>query len=97
MAKRLGDDDGKAVDVVLDQHASNGHPSKVKAFVTTPDLAERVDRVQRLLHLLDQLPALDPPHDLVGKTLARIDQGAYMRPGRAAASTQTLPSEPHQA
>jgi hypothetical protein len=96
MAKRLGDDDRNAVDVVLDQHAADNGTS-AKLFVTQSNLAERVTRVQRLLRLLDRFSPLEPPPDLVNKTLSRISQETYMRPERLHQAPQALPSESHQA
>jgi hypothetical protein len=95
MTKRLGDDDRSAVDVILDQQADDGNPSG--AFVGQANLAQRVDRVQRLLHLLEQMPSLEPPADLVTKTLVRIEQEAYVQPGRMHHVPQALTSERHQA
>ena len=68
----LSPEDQKAVDVVLDHAAHAG--SSPMTRLTTAVSPRRVAVVSKLLHLLDQMPAVDPPINLLARTMARIDQ-----------------------
>ena len=70
--KKLQTEDSHAVDLLLDGQAVSLTDSGV--FVKSVDVEpQRVQTVKQILGLLKQLPAEDPPSDLVGKTIRRIN------------------------
>ena len=87
MTVRLRDEDRRAVDLLLDRAASgtgvspagagngngNGHHHAGAFTPASGDLQARVPAVQNVLQLLDMLPAEEPPQDLLGRTLRRLD------------------------
>jgi len=68
--KTLSLDDRKAVDIILD------HPpgDSVLKRLTTGVPSNRIAAVTRLLHLLNEMPEIDPPQNLVAKTMDHIDR-----------------------
>lgn len=66
---KLHETDRRAVDLFLDQAQSSvvsqGGPGYAASCTHT---SRRVRRVEMILSLLDELPAADPPPDLVKKT-----------------------------
>lgn len=87
----LGKEDRRAVDLLLDRSAraagngGNGNGKGHTVYASAdPTLGQRVARAQRLLQLLDLLPAGDPPADLVPRTLQFVEEfanrPALMRP-----------------
>lgn len=80
----LGQEDRRAVDLLLDRTATaasaNGaaHPVFAMADTTT---GNRVMRAQRLLSLLDQLPGEEPPADLIKRTLQFVEQSSQEQAG----------------
>jgi hypothetical protein len=84
---KLNDKDAHIVDLLLDRPSQN--PAAGGGFVKSLDLQpERVQTIQKVLSLLDGLPAEEPPVDLVARTLDRVDvaveAGARSRPPPAA-------------
>lgn len=78
MKPTLGQDDRRAVDLLLDRTATiagngNGHP--IYASTDQP-MGARIAGAQRLLKLLELMPDVDPPQDLVSRTLRLIDRAA---------------------
>jgi hypothetical protein len=88
----LSRDDRRAVDLLLDRSAraaGNGGNGSGKGHTvyasTDATLGQRIARTQRLLQLLELLPAGDPPADLLPRTLRYVEQfadrpAAAMRP-----------------
>lgn len=71
--KKLTREDRCALDLLLDGEVSNLSDSGV--FVKSVDVEpQRVQTVKQVLSLLNQLPAADPPRDLMGRTLHKIDR-----------------------
>jgi hypothetical protein len=69
---KLNDKDAQIVDLLLD--CPTPKPTASGAFVESADLEpKRVQTIQKVLSLLDGLPAEDPPADLVARTLDRVD------------------------
>ena len=100
MTKRLGESDRRAVDLMLDRttHASNGDGSGNGTYVghAQPGNEPGLQSVQRVLSLLDLMPAEEPAADLMTRTLARIDS----RPNVAAqpmhpATATMMTDRPH--
>lgn len=71
MAKRLDNEDRQAVDLVLDRPDGGEAEAFGNSAAVSP---QRVQSVEKILSLLQQMPAQDPPADLVAKTLKRVDQ-----------------------
>ena len=77
---KLSDDDGRAVDMLLDSAASsngNGHGGAVRAAPAR--IRERLETVESILNLLKQMPKSDPPKNLLAKTLATIERRGNKR------------------
>lgn len=81
MSATLSHEDRQAVDLLLDRSATAGTGAPVFASAA-PGMGERVARVQKLLHLLDAMPQVEPPKDLVGRTLRFIDEAEQQPLGR---------------
>jgi hypothetical protein len=81
MVRKLTEDDGRIVDMLLDA-AGNApqNPMLSQVFTSSqPAMFEkRLDSIERVLSLLDQMPASDPPADLVNRTLSRIEEREYI-------------------
>lgn len=79
MTPRLRDEDRLAVDLLLDRAASsagNGH----EGFTPFHGAAsEPVAKVQSLLHVLDLMPADEPPADLLSRTMRRVEEESAAR------------------
>ena len=80
MSVSLNNDDRCAVDLILDRDsAATGGLNSCFSLDASNVLRERITRVERLLHLLDNHPAEEPAADLVTRTLVRCDQAAQTR------------------
>jgi hypothetical protein len=71
MTNRLSDEDRRAVDLVLDR--PDGESAEV-VLPSPPPSPQSVQSVEKILSLLQSMPANDPPPDLAARTLRRIDQ-----------------------
>ena len=71
MAVQLRDEDRRAVDLLLDRPHPNSNeiPS-----ASAPVSAANMRSAEKILTLLQQMPAIDPPADLAARTLLRVDQ-----------------------
>jgi len=74
----LSAEDRKAVDLLLDEAATASATGKsnsalIAYAVTDPSVGERVARTYKLVQLLEALPQLDPPADLVERTLRFVE------------------------
>jgi hypothetical protein len=83
MSLQLSQEDQRAVDLILDRVATakgngngNGQDVQLIYAASDPSLGERASRVQRLLHLLDAMPAPEVPADLLGRTLELVERTA---------------------
>jgi len=71
---KLSKEDAAAVDLLLDRSpAASGKAGAVYAS-THGASRERVRSAEKLLNLLQWMPASDPPRDLLKKTLRRVGQ-----------------------
>jgi hypothetical protein len=67
MARELRPEDRQAVDMLLD------HSRSAVGFAAESGVdPARLNAVSAVLHLLDNLPAADPPADLLARTLERV-------------------------
>jgi hypothetical protein len=71
----LREEDRRAVDLLLDGAALVGSgKGGLHAFAATdPAIGERVARAHKLVHLLDAMPQVDPPSDLLARTLKFVE------------------------
>jgi hypothetical protein len=80
----LSKEDRRAIDLLLDRSAraaagngGNGNGKGHTVYASAdPALGQRIGQAQRLLQLLEMMPAGDPPADLVSRTLSFVDQFA---------------------
>jgi hypothetical protein len=82
----LSEEDRKAVDLLLDEAATasamgNGKQASVAYAVTDPSVGQRVARTYKLVQLLEALPQLDPPADLVERTLKYVENASMRSAG----------------
>jgi hypothetical protein len=71
MRKQLSPEDSRAVDLVLDGDSMRNGP--MYAAVNN-GVGDRMNVAENLLQLLDNLPAEEPPADLIRRTMQRIDE-----------------------
>lgn len=93
---RLSDDDGRAVDMLLDSAASsNGNGSNGgHAFSAAPaPFRQRLETVESILNLLKEMPITDPPQNLVSKTLRNIEARRRKRANKLPASQGDQPQD----
>jgi len=77
MTKRLGESDRRAVDLVLDRTTdADGNGNGGYVTHAQPATEPGLQAVQRVLSLLDVMPAEEPAADLIARTMARIDSRA---------------------
>ena len=84
MSAKLRPDDCRAVDLLFDRiwtTARKGDGQVVYA-AANPALRQRVDRLQRLLLLLDLHEEIEPPHNLAARTLKRIESATHPHTSR---------------
>ncbi len=76
MSLKLSEDDRRALDLLLDQGLSPDANGGGRAGFAPPafdSVRLRLRHAGDLLKLLNELPVLDPPADLVARTMARIE------------------------
>lgn len=66
MSATLHPDDRRAIDLLLDRSQTS------IGFSEAPVDPERLRNAERLLKVLDLMPADEPPQDLVSRTLSRL-------------------------
>lgn len=79
MPKQLKPEDQRAVDLVMDRESVG--TGAMYASVTN-GMGERIERVEKIMHLLDQMPVDEPPADLTRRTLEHIQQAKADLPHR---------------
>jgi len=81
---KLNDDDGRAVDMLLDSSASsNGNGGH--AFSAAPArFRQRLETVESILNLLKEMPQSEPPKNLVAKTLQAVERRRSKRSAKFA-------------
>ncbi|HEX8523495.1 MAG TPA: hypothetical protein VF669_14675 [Tepidisphaeraceae bacterium] len=72
MTRKLNAEDRQAVDLVMDR-ATAAQGDGVVAMATAQP---RVQSVEKILNVLANMPAIEPPADLMARTLRRIEQTA---------------------
>ena len=101
MAKRLAKEDRRAIDLLLERAdgvGANSTPAVERLFAAPiqGNFERRLDSVDKVLSLLDLMPAAEPPVDLVNRTMRRIeealDEPATSSAARAAAQRAGIDS-----
>ena len=91
MVRKLTEDDSRIVDMLLDPQSAAGssNPTLSQVFNSSqPAMFEkRLDSVEKVFSLLDQMPASDPPSDLVKRTLSRVEEREYIASPSRSVST----------
>ena len=90
MTKRLGESDRRAVDLLLDRTTAGEGFVAHAQLTTEPGL----QGVQRVLSLLERMPAEEPSADLMARTMARIESGVMMAPVHSPAAA-LMTNRPH--
>lgn len=89
---KLSDDDGRAVDMLLDTSAtSNGNGGHAFSAAPAP-FRQRLETVESILNLLKEMPQIDPPKTLVARTLQAVER----RRGKRAAKFAPAQSDQSQ-
>ncbi len=91
MSKRLSTEDGHAIDLLLERPDGAAGRSLVEMVFADPvesQFESRLDAAEKVLSLLDSMPAAEPSDDLVRRTMQRIEQ-AQRAPGAAQAPAQS--------
>jgi hypothetical protein len=97
MAKRLGKEDRRAVDLLLERaDGVSGMPAVEQLFAAPVqgNFERRLDAVDKILSLLDLMPSPEPSADLVSRTMRRVEEasienGMATDAARAAAIART--------
>ena len=99
MTKRLGDNDRRAVDLLLDRSTgtANGDGNGNGGYVAhaQPATEPGIQSVQRVLSLLDLMPADEPAADLISRTMARIDSRPAVTQPMHPAAAAMMTNRPH--
>ena len=86
MNASLREEDALAIDLLLD-HGTSAAESGVARFTTAHAGADRVRSAEQVLGLLRALPDIEPPLDLLARTLDRVEHPEESRP-----AYQTVPA-----
>jgi hypothetical protein len=95
MHVQLSTEDRQAIDLLLDQGLSPQATSSGRAGFAPPspdDIRIRLARVNDLLSLLRTMPAVDPPADLVARTLQFVENAPAAAPDYEPAVTYRIDS-----
>ena len=92
MTKRLGESDRRAVDLLLDR--MTGAAGDGNYVTHAQPTTAGVEGVQRVLSLLDRMPAEEPAADLMARTLSRIESRGMMLPAESAPAV-LMSGRPH--
>lgn len=90
MKIKMRDEDRRAMDLLLDRSVAAAGKSNGSALYAATDgrVRERVSKVEKILQLLEAMPAAEPPKDLVRKTLRYVEHAGH---GRGSAAHRALP------
>src|SRR5438067_2111843 len=85
MAKKLRHEDSRAVDLLLDRSlTATGHATAAGSLSVKNgknNFRNRLNAADRMLRVLNLMPASDPSPDLVQRTLQRIEQSPLVPSG----------------
>ena len=76
MKPKMRDDVGRAIDLLLDRSAVAAGKAPGASIYAAADgrIRECVAQVEKVLGVLENMPAADPPRDLVKRTLRFVEQ-----------------------
>jgi hypothetical protein len=76
MEKKLRDEDASVVDMLLDRGSSSGHVPMPHVFThhAPEQFEQRLQQVEKLLEVLNDMPSMEPPTNIVTQTLSRIEE-----------------------
>lgn len=85
MARTLSHEDGRAIDLLLDQNGqvapvSAGSFGSFNVKSGKMNMKTRLRAADRMLRMLSHMPAAEPSPDLVRRTLQRIDETPALSP-----------------
>ena len=92
MNARLSQDDAAALDLLLDRSAASGQTGPVYVPSQAQD-HQRVQSAQRVLGLLHFMPVIDPPLDLLSRTLSHVSSATNTQLRTASLVPQS--AQPH--
>src|SRR5262245_31258056 len=96
---RLDDEDRRAVDLLLERASETGDLPPVEQLFRAPvagGFERRLDAAEAILSLIGNMPAEEPPADLVTRTLEHIRLADAHEPMDAVPSKPVFPSQrPH--
>jgi len=99
MRVSLDDEDRRAVDLLLERANEIGDIPPVEQLFHAPvavGFERRLDAAEAFLGLLDNMPAEDPPDDLVSRTLERVRAADSHEQAELAQARPVVPSQrPH--
>jgi hypothetical protein len=78
--KSLSPEDRHAVDLLLERPDGHGDTPIINQIFATPmrgHFENRLESVEKILDVLEAMPAAEPPADLVSRTLRRIEEASY--------------------
>ncbi|HZL33718.1 MAG TPA: hypothetical protein VFC78_00325 [Tepidisphaeraceae bacterium] len=78
MKIKLRDEDRRAIDLLLDRSAAAAGKATGASVFAVADAAvnARVAPIQKILHLLDAMPAEEPSRNLLARTLRHIERAS---------------------
>lgn len=77
MSGKLQAEDARIVDMLLDSGNFATDASIPQAFSHTPEMFNnRFVKAEKVLKLLDEMPVIDPPANLIARTFDRIDEAS---------------------
>jgi hypothetical protein len=91
--RSLSTEDKKALDVLLDHGHSARDARLTRHSPVVPP--RRITAVSKVLNLLSELPTIDPPADLVSRTMQRIDRNAAVPVAKTAATDVSTTTSIH--
>jgi hypothetical protein len=101
MTRKLNEADRAAVDLVFDRilsavngRASNGRAGSTVVPLTQPVSDERLSAVEKVLSLLENMPAAEPPTDLTARALQHIARHSSPTFAPAAPAHMSDPNQP---
>ena len=99
MRTQLNNEDRRAIDLLLERASGIGDTPAVEQLFRAPvvgNFERRIDAVDKILELLDQMPAEEPPADLVNRTLQRIHEADVSGAPRVVPPRHAVPAQrPH--
>lgn len=94
MNASLREEDAFAIDLLLD-HGAAAAETGVARFTTAHAGVDRVRSAERVLGLLQSLPDVEPPQDLLARTLDRLERAEGAHPASRQGVPVLVPTQQH--